>query len=113
MNNLASFYWMQHRYMDAHPYYVKTLDLSRQILGEDHPNTLRSMHNLASSFEYLGQSAEAERLYLSALERKRHVYGKAHPLTSATESALVRMYVKQRRFFGYREPTKIAEPASA
>ena len=30
----------------------KVLEVRRRILGEEHPDTLRTMHNLASSYQF-------------------------------------------------------------
>jgi len=38
-------------------------------LGEDHPDTLRSLSNLAELLEAQGHLAEAEPLYREALEK--------------------------------------------
>jgi hypothetical protein len=38
-----------------------TLDRKRQVLGEDHPDTLTSASNLALDLRILGQPSDAER----------------------------------------------------
>jgi hypothetical protein len=65
-----------------------TLTRQRQILGEDHPDTLESSRNLALHLCMLGQNEQAQRLAEDALTRSRRVLGPAHPhtLESATYS---------------------------
>jgi tetratricopeptide (TPR) repeat protein len=47
MNDLAGLYGQQGRYDQAEPLFVKTLEVRRRALGEEHPDTLLSMRNLA------------------------------------------------------------------
>ena len=52
MNNLASLYMDQGKFAKAEPLLVKTLEVSRRVLGEEHPDTLESSaceNNLAES----------------------------------------------------------------
>ena len=40
MNNLAALYFIQGRYELAEPIFQKTLDLRREVSGQQHPYTL-------------------------------------------------------------------------
>src|SRR5207253_7335069 len=77
MNNLADLYRTQGQYAKAEPLLVKALEVRRRVLGEEHPDTLNSMHSLAMLYLYQGQLAKAEPLFREALERtrKRHAEG--------------------------------------
>jgi Tetratricopeptide repeat len=61
----------------------------RRILGEDHPDTLRSAHSFAATLRGLGQHKHAHQLGKDTLIRRRQVLGKDHPdtLRSATNLA--------------------------
>ena len=47
MNNLAIAYKSQGKYRDAEVLYKQCLDKKKEVLGENHPDTLMTMNNLA------------------------------------------------------------------
>jgi hypothetical protein len=53
----------------------------RRILGDNHPNTLRSTHSLALTLQKLGQHEQARQLTEDTLTRMRRVLGDDHPYT--------------------------------
>ena len=59
------------------------LTLLRQVLGEEHPDTLTSMNNLAVTLHSQGDLAGARELLGRVLEGRRRVLGEAHPDTLA------------------------------
>jgi non-specific serine/threonine protein kinase/serine/threonine-protein kinase len=59
----------------AFPHAETALSIRRRLLGEDHPDTIRSLHNYASVLQQLGHNAQAEPLQREALERSRRVLG--------------------------------------
>jgi serine/threonine protein kinase len=59
----------------ALPHAETALSIRRRLLGEDHPDTIRSLHNYANVLQHLGHSAQAEPLQREALERSRRVLG--------------------------------------
>jgi hypothetical protein len=61
------------------------------VLGEDHPNTLRSTGNLARDLTDLGDKRAARDLYRDLLNRMRRVLGEDHPdtLTCAGNLAIL------------------------
>lgn len=65
--------------------------LHRDILGDDHPDTLRSANNLALNLTALGDYGGAREMHKDTLKRRRLVLGPDHPdtLTSANNLALV------------------------
>ncbi|MGH3834828.1 MAG: tetratricopeptide repeat protein [Pseudonocardiaceae bacterium] len=67
-----------------------TLTHSRRVLGDDHPDTLRSANHLATCLRELGQHEQARQLAEDTLTRCRQVLGDDHPhiLESATNLAL-------------------------
>jgi hypothetical protein len=46
MNNLAMLYLTTHRLDKAEPLFVESLEGSRRVLGEQHPDTLQTINNL-------------------------------------------------------------------
>ena len=55
--------------------------MQRRVLGEEHPDTLRSANNLATSLAHQGKYAEAEELLQAMLVVSKRVLGTAHPVT--------------------------------
>jgi tetratricopeptide (TPR) repeat protein len=64
---------------EARRLYQQVLGRRRKVLGEDHPDTLGSMHNLANALHQQGKWEDARRLYEEVLVRKRKVVGQHHP----------------------------------
>ena len=57
------------------------LDLSRRVLGPEHPDTLVSMNNLAATLQAQGDLAGARGLQEQVLDLSRRVLGAEHPDT--------------------------------
>jgi non-specific serine/threonine protein kinase/serine/threonine-protein kinase len=51
------------------------LAIRRRLLGEDHPDTITSLHNYATVIQSLGRNAQVEPLQRDALDRFRRVLG--------------------------------------
>ncbi|KEP50937.1 kinesin light chain [Rhizoctonia solani 123E] len=68
-----------------------------QLLGEEHPDTLRSMNNLASTYSNLGRYDEAEHLEVKVLNARKRVLGDKHPdtLESMDDLASIHFYLGQ------------------
>ena len=60
MNNLAMLYKHQGRYGEVEPLLVKTLEIQRRVLGQEHPNALAVMNNLAMLYKHQGRYGEAD-----------------------------------------------------
>lgn len=48
LNNLAKLYQSQGRYAEAEPLYQQALDIAEQVLGDNHPTTVKIRQNLES-----------------------------------------------------------------
>ena len=57
------------------------LQTRREELGDDHPETLSSIHDLGALLQAMGRTDEAQPLVRAALDRGRRVLGDDHPLT--------------------------------
>jgi len=68
-----------------------SFELRARSLGEEHPDTLRSMGNLAESLRAQGDFAGAQALQERVLEARRRVLGEEHPdtLTSMNHLAML------------------------
>jgi hypothetical protein len=61
---------------------------SREILGEDHPDTLTAAANLAATLRAMGDYPAARGLFENVLARSREILGEDHPHTRAVGRAL-------------------------
>ncbi|KAI5791005.1 hypothetical protein FPQ18DRAFT_410111 [Pyronema domesticum] len=60
---------------------VKVLEVQKQLLGEEHPDTVSSMNNLAINFHAQGRYREAEDLQMKVMETRKRIIGEEHPTT--------------------------------
>jgi hypothetical protein len=72
--------------------YIEVLEKRRELLGENHPDTLRTTGNLVSQYHAVGQVKRAQKLYIELLGRGRAVLGEDHPDTLRTMSCLASTY---------------------
>ncbi|MFC0567396.1 tetratricopeptide repeat protein, partial [Plantactinospora siamensis] len=63
-----------------------------RVLGEEHPNTLRSRNNLAYAYRAAGRLGEAIPLYEATLVARERVLGEEHPDTLASRNNLAAAY---------------------
>jgi tetratricopeptide (TPR) repeat protein len=92
--NSAGLY-LRHRhglYSNAEKFYLKTNEVSRLILGDKHPNTLKTINNLASVYRNQGRHKEAEELHRQVRAVQEQVLGKEHPDTLTTLNNLASVY---------------------
>jgi tetratricopeptide (TPR) repeat protein len=69
------------RYEEAELLYVRSLKITEQQLGVNHPDTALSMNNLGLLYKSIGRYSEAEPLLLHSLEIKQKILGDEHPST--------------------------------
>jgi thioredoxin-like negative regulator of GroEL len=62
------------------------------VLGDEHPDTLETMHCLAVLYTAKGMHKEAEELLVKAFQGRRHVLGAEHPDTMAMAADFVKLY---------------------
>ncbi|RYP50199.1 hypothetical protein DL768_004220 [Monosporascus sp. mg162] len=97
MEQLASIYWIQGRWKEAESLQVQVMEMSRRILGKEHPDTLNSIRNLALIYQSQGRLKEAESLEVQMMEMSIRVLGKEHPHTLASILNLASTYQSQGR----------------
>ncbi|MGH3864798.1 MAG: FxSxx-COOH system tetratricopeptide repeat protein [Pseudonocardiaceae bacterium] len=72
----------------ARALFDRVYQLNRDILGDDHPDTLNSASNLANDLRELGEHQRARQLDEDTLARCRRVLGDDHPRTLNSASNL-------------------------
>lgn len=60
---------------------MEVLELSKEVLGLMHPQTILAMENIAQMRNYLGRYAEAEEEGIEVLELRKEAPGLQHPDT--------------------------------
>jgi non-specific serine/threonine protein kinase/serine/threonine-protein kinase len=85
-------------YPDAQRQVERALDLRRRALGEQHPDTLKSMNDLTSLYIYQSEYALAEPLLRKLLEIRRHLLGEQHPDTLGSMSNMGMLYFYQGKY---------------
>jgi serine/threonine protein kinase len=82
------------RWTETEPLFLRALTLHREVLGPDHPATLRLMWGFGIGYLMHWQGAKAEPLVADALERSRRVLGEEHPNTSGLMGVLAATYLQ-------------------
>ncbi|KAH8729983.1 hypothetical protein BGZ61DRAFT_530108 [Ilyonectria robusta] len=77
---------------------VRAFALRRGVLGEKHPDTIRSMGELATTYHAQGRYDEAEEISVKVLELRREVLGEKHPDTIESMGSLATTYHAQGRY---------------
>ncbi|KAI8667643.1 NB-ARC domain-containing protein [Fusarium keratoplasticum] len=81
LQRVSHFLYERGRWREKEPVDGRALDLRRDVLGEKHPDTIRSMASLASTYHQQGRYDEAEKLKDEALDLRRDVLWEKHPDT--------------------------------
>lgn len=68
-------------YDAAQPLQERALATRRKVLGEEHPDTLKSLRGLGELLSVQGKLADAEVVLRDALEKRRRILGEEHPDT--------------------------------
>jgi eukaryotic-like serine/threonine-protein kinase len=98
MNNLAEVYRDENRYPEAEALQNQAPEISRRILGREHPETLTSINNLADVYAAEGKYTRAEVLFSQTLQIRRRALGPEHPDTLLTISRLAFLYQRQGKY---------------
>jgi hypothetical protein len=76
------------------------MEMTKRVLGDEHPNTLSSIANLAATYRNQGRLKDAEELQVQVMEMTKRVLGDEHPDTLSSIATwpihCVRSLVKRR-----------------
>jgi hypothetical protein len=86
MVNLALRYSNQKRWKEGEELFVQVMVMSRKVLGEEHPTSLKTMDNLASTYQNQRRWRDAEELGLQVLNMGKWVVGREQSCNSPTAS---------------------------
>ncbi|GLA56089.1 hypothetical protein AnigIFM63604_004385 [Aspergillus niger] len=86
------------RWKEAEELGVQVVELRKQVLGPEHPDTLTSISNLASTYWNQGRWKKAEELIVQVLELRKQVLGHEHPDTLTSMGNLASTYSNQEQW---------------
>jgi len=99
LNNAGqAFYQQAGEYDKALPLYEQALQIRRQVLGLQHPDTAQSLNNLADLYDSQGEYDKALPLYEQALQIRKQVLGLQHPDTALSLNNLAYLYDSQGEY---------------
>ncbi|KAL8389250.1 hypothetical protein RB599_011041 [Gaeumannomyces hyphopodioides] len=98
LGQVAIYLYDRGRWRDNEPVAQKVYELQKKILGDKHPDTLRSMANLATTYHGQEKYNEAEKVEAEVLALQRDTLGDKHPDTLRSMSNLALTYHGQKRY---------------
>ncbi|KAJ7904132.1 hypothetical protein B0H13DRAFT_747470 [Mycena leptocephala] len=87
-------YYHAARYEEAKEFGLAVLEKRKQVLGDNHLETLWAMDTLASTYGHLGRFHKAAELSVVVLEKLKQVLGDDHPTTHRAMGNLASTYRK-------------------
>ncbi|KAJ7895630.1 hypothetical protein B0H14DRAFT_3125286 [Mycena olivaceomarginata] len=91
-SDLANIYTDLGEYQQAKELNDVVLEKRKQLLGDNHPDTLRTMGDLANRYSDLGEHQKAKELKGIVLEKQKQLLGDNHPHTLCTMGDLANTY---------------------
>ncbi len=95
---IADAYSAMQLYADAQPQLEAALNLKRQALGTEHPDTLRQARSVARNLQVSGKHLQAQRLIEATLADTRRVLGSKHQYTLDAMNIQALGYQLQRKY---------------
>ena len=92
MSTLGTLYCDQGKYDLTEPLFVDCFKKRKELLGDDHPDTLTSMNNLAILYDNQGKNDLARPLYLDCLSKRKEILGDNHSDTLASMNNVANLY---------------------
>jgi tetratricopeptide (TPR) repeat protein len=97
MFSLASTY-LEHGQLDeAEESFMEVTEARKEMLGPEHPDTLRSMHGLASTYLQQRRLEEAEKLFMEITEIRKKILGPGYQDKLSSIHGLISTYLAQGR----------------
>jgi Tetratricopeptide repeat len=97
LSRVFTYLLLQGRSGEAEEIIIKILQLRKEVLGEKHPNTIKSMADLAATYHQQGRSDEAEEIFINVLQLRKEMLGQKHPDTIRSMADLAATYHQQGR----------------
>ncbi|MEG5160424.1 tetratricopeptide repeat protein [Microcoleus sp. AT3-A2] len=98
LNYLARIYKHQQRDAEAEKFYKLALEITKQLVGENHPDIATHLNNLALFYLDKSRPNEAELLFIKALELRKKFCGEEHLDVATVQHHLAHLYDIQGRY---------------
>ncbi|EWZ78201.1 hypothetical protein FOCG_17346 [Fusarium oxysporum f. sp. radicis-lycopersici 26381] len=98
LQRVSYFLYDRGRWREREPVDSRAWVLRRKVLGEKHPDTIRSMADLAATYHQQGRHDEDEEISVKVLDLRRQVLGEKHPDTIRSLADLGTTYHAQGRY---------------
>ncbi len=98
LNYLARICKYQQRDSEAEKFYKRALEITKQLVGENHPDVATHLNNLALFYVEQKRHTEAESLWIQALELRKQFCGEEHPELATVQHHLAHLYDIQGRY---------------
>ncbi|MEB3309230.1 MAG: tetratricopeptide repeat protein [Snowella sp.] len=98
LNNLASLYKSQGKYLDAEYLLKKSLAIHEKQLGENHLHVATILNNLAELYDSQGKYLDAEPLLIKSLTIRHKQLGENHPASAQSLNNLASLYQSQGKY---------------
>ena len=85
-------------FAEAEPHARRAVEICGNVLGNEHPQSLRAKQGLGAVFAGAGRFVEAEALHRETVEMQIRILGEDHPDTVGSMNELVIAYCGQGRF---------------
>ncbi|KAF8521436.1 hypothetical protein BU17DRAFT_64929 [Hysterangium stoloniferum] len=94
----ANVYTQAGKWLNAELLQIQVVENREQILGTEHPETLRARASLADTDRQLGRWTDAEQLEVQVLEASQRILGTEHPDTLTARANLADTYRRLGRW---------------
>jgi len=98
LNYLARIYKHQQRHAEAEKFYKLALEITKQLVGKNHPDVATHLNNLALFYLEKGCHNEAESLLIEALELRQKFLVEDHIDLATVQHCLAHLYDIQGRY---------------
>ncbi|KAL8299194.1 hypothetical protein RB593_009191 [Gaeumannomyces tritici] len=92
LSRVSDYLYDRGRWRDREPVDEKAYELRKRVLGDKHPDTIRSMAELATTYHALGRYGEGEKISAEVLALRRGLLGDKHPDTIRSTVDLATTY---------------------
>lgn len=81
-------YGLGGRWREAEQLEVQMMETRKRVLGQEHPDTLTSMHNLAYTWKTQGRVTQAVHFMEECIRLRLRILGANHPNTLSSSTTL-------------------------
>ncbi|OIW27139.1 hypothetical protein CONLIGDRAFT_579031, partial [Coniochaeta ligniaria NRRL 30616] len=99
LSRVSSYLYDHARWRERETVDEKAYAFRKRVLGEKHPDTIRSMAFLGNTYFEQGRHDEAEKRNMEVLGLRREVLGEKHPDTMRSMASLAITYYSQGRYY--------------